>query len=49
MYTILIVDDEANLLEVLAVALENMATARSRRKRPRKRWPYSKNGKCISS
>ena len=24
MYTILIVDDEANLLEVLAVALENM-------------------------
>ena len=49
MYTILIVDDEANLLEVLAVALENMGYARSRRKRPRKRWPYSKNGKCTSS
>ena len=27
MYTILIVDDEANLLEVLAVALENMGYA----------------------
>lgn len=50
MYTILIVDDEANLLEVLAVALENMGYGiRSRRKRPRKRWPYSKNGKCTSS
>ena len=47
MYTILIVDDEANLLEVLAVALENMGYGTVTAER--KRWPYSKNGKCTSS